>query len=114
MPSVPPQLLQGTLDALILRTLAWGPRHGYAVARWLEETTAGALVIEDASLYTSLHRLEARGWLDSEWGLSDKGKRAKFYRLTPAGRRALRTEVASWERYVTIVARVLAAAQQPA
>ena len=107
MPSVPPQLLQGTLDALILRTLAWGPRHGYAVARWLEETTAGALVIEDASLYTSLHRLEARGWLDSEWGLSDKGKRAKFYRLTPAGRTQLTVEMRQWAHYADAVSRVL-------
>jgi transcriptional regulator len=104
---IPAQLLQGTLDVLILRTLAWGPRHGYAIARWLEETTDGALAIEDASLYTSLHRLEARGWLAGEWGLSDKGKRAKFYHLTPAGRTQLGVEMRRWAHYADIVARVL-------
>jgi transcriptional regulator len=107
MPSVPPQLFQGTLDVLILRTLAWGPRHGYAVARWIEETTAGALAVEDASLYTSLHRLEERGWVESEWGLSDKGKRAKFYRLTAAGRRQLAVQMRQWADYAAAVSRVL-------
>ena len=107
MPTVSPQLFQGTLDVLILRTLAWGPRHGYAVARWIEETAGGALAVEDASLYTSLHRLEERGWVDSEWGLSDKGKRAKFYRLTRGGRGELTRQMQQWARYADAVARVL-------
>jgi PadR family transcriptional regulator, regulatory protein PadR len=107
MPSVPPQLFQGTLDVLILRTLAWGPRHGYAVARWIEETTAGALAVEDASLYTSLHRLEAHGWVESEWGLSDRGKRAKFYRLTSSGRAQLTLQMRQWSHYADAVSRVL-------
>src|SRR4051812_21517499 len=107
MPPIPPTLFQGTLDVLILRTLAWGPRHGYAVARWIEETTGGALAVEDASLYTALHRLEERESVDSEWGLSDKGKRAKFYRLTRAGRAELSRQMRQWSRYVDAVSSVL-------
>jgi transcriptional regulator len=107
MPPIPPQLFQGTLDVLILQTLTWGARHGYAIASWLEQTTDGDLHVEDAALYAALHKLEDRGWVDAEWGLSDKGKRAKFYRLTPAGRRQLRTRVGEWERYVASIAKVL-------
>ena len=107
-------LLQGTLDVLVLKTLVFGPRHGYAVARWIKDTSDGAIQVEDRALYVSLHRLEERGWVESEWGLSEKGKRAKFYRLTAAGRRALRTEAASWEQYVAAVTKVLSAAPEPA
>src|SRR5829696_8792979 len=107
MPAIPPQLFQGTLDVLILRTLAWGPRHGYAVARWIEETTVNALVVEDASLYTALHRLEARSLVESEWGLSDKGKRAKFYQITAAGRKALTVQMREWAAYAAAVSLVL-------
>ena len=108
------ELLRGTLDVLILKTLSWGPAHGYSVASWIEQVTDDALQIEEGSLYPALHRLEKRGWIEAEWGLSDNNRRAKFYRLTPAGRRALHREAASWQRYVAIVARVLSAAQQPA
>jgi DNA-binding PadR family transcriptional regulator len=73
MPPIPPQLFQGTLDVLILQTLTWGARHGYAIASWLEQTTDGDLRVEDAALYAALHKLEDRGWVDAEWGLSDKG-----------------------------------------
>lgn len=102
-------LLQGTLDVLVLRTLSWGPKHGYAVARFIREGSDGAFKVLDGALYTALHRMEARGWVESEWGASDRGKRAKFYRLTTAGRRALRSETQTWEDYVTAVSRVLAA-----
>ena len=100
-------LLQGTLDVLVLRALAGRPLHGYAVARFIHERSDGTFRVLDGALYTSLHRMEERGWVESEWGLSEKGKRAKFYRLTAAGRRALRNESASWEQYVAAVAKVL-------
>ena len=102
-------LLQGTLDVLVLRALSWGPMHGYAVARFIHQGSDGTFTVIDGALYTSLHRMEERGWLESEWGLSEKGKRAKFYRLTTAGRRALRTETTSWNDYVAAVGRVLVA-----
>ena len=105
-------LLQGTADLLILRALQGGPAHGYAVSRWVRERTDGVLAIEDAALYQALHRLEARGWIAAEWGLSEKGKRAKFYRLTTAGRRALKAEIASWAAYVHAMGKVLSAKPQ--
>jgi transcriptional regulator len=107
MSAVPPQLFQGTLDVLILKTLAWGPRHGYAIAEWIESTTDGDLRIEDAALYTALHKMEDRDWIAAEWGLSNKGKRAKFYRLTNTGRAQLRARVRAWERYVASIGKVL-------
>ena len=102
-------LLQGTLDFLVLRALAWGPMHGYAVAQFIRDGSDGSFRILDGALYTSLHRMEERGWLAAEWGTSEKGKNAKFYRLTPAGRRAMRAETESWERYVSAVAGVVRA-----
>jgi PadR family transcriptional regulator PadR len=102
-------LLQGTLDVLVLRALAGKPQHGYAVARFIRDSSDGTFRIIDGALYTALHRLEERGWVESEWGLSEKGKRAKFYRLTTVGRRALRNEAATWERYVDAVGKVLRA-----
>ena len=107
-------LLQGTLDVLVLRALSWGPMHGYAVARFIRSGSDGTFKVLDGALYTSLHRMEDRGWVESEWGMSEKGKRAKFYRLTTAGRRAVKTETATWNDYVAAVARVLAAAPEPA
>jgi len=107
-------LLQGTLDVLVLRALSWGPMHGYAVARFIHQGSDGTFTVIDGALYTSLHRMEERGWLESEWGLSEKGKRAKFYRLTTAGRRALRTETTGWNDYVAAVGRVLTATPQAA
>ena len=100
-------LLQGTLDVLVLRTLAWGPRHGYAVAKWIAETTDDDLQIEEGALYTALHRMEKRGWIESEWGLSDTGRRAKFYQLTAAGRQQLVAQTERWGRYVRAVSKVL-------
>src|SRR5437763_6027134 len=109
----PLDLLQGTLDVLVLRALSWGPMHGYAVARFIHQGSEGTFTVLDGALYTSLHRIEERGWVESEWGTSDKGKRAKFYRMTTAGRRAMRDETTSWNDYVAAVARVMSATLDP-
>ena len=102
-------LLLGTLDVLVLRALTLQPMHGYAIARFIRDGSADAIRVLDGALYTALHRLEARGWVESEWGNSSKGKRAKFYRLTVTGRRALKAEMAAWDRYVAAVAGVMRA-----
>src|SRR5262245_39528528 len=107
-------LLQGTLDLLVLKALTGGPMHGYSVLAWLRGATNGELRLEDAALYPALHRMEARGLIASEWGLSDNKRRAKYYRLTATGRRVLRSETASWSRYVALMAKVLNAAPQSA
>jgi transcriptional regulator len=107
MADIPNRLFQGTLDTLVLQALINGPRHGYAIAEWLEQTSDSALGIEDAALYTALHRMEEQGWIDAEWGLSEKKKRAKFYRLTAAGKRKLSARVSEWAAYVEAVDRVL-------
>lgn len=107
-------LLQGTFDVLVLRALSWGPMHGHAVARFIRQGSDGTFRVLDGALYTALHRMEERGWVEAEWGLSDRGKRAKFYRLTTAGTRALRAETQSWNDYVAAVARVMAARPEPA
>lgn len=107
MPPNELEILNGTLDVLVLRALSWHPMHGYAIARFIRQGSGESFRILDGALYTSLHRMEERGWVASDWGTSDKGKRAKFYKLTTAGRRALRTEQRSWEDYVAAVARVM-------
>ena len=107
-------MLQGTLDLLILKTLTWGPAHGYAIVRWIQELSGGQLIVSEGSLYPALHRLDERGWVESEWKISDAGRRARFYRLTPRGRAQLRAEHATWGRFVHAVARVLEAERQPA
>jgi len=99
--------LHGTLDALILKTLSSGPRHGYAIARWLEQATADAIQIEEGSLYPALYRMERRGWIEAEWGTSDVGRKAKIYKLTNAGRKQLRLETAEWSHFAGAVSRVL-------
>jgi transcriptional regulator len=96
-------LLKGTLDVLVLKALTWGPRHGYAVARWLDDATHGTLQIEEGALYHGLHRLERRGWVTSEWGLSETNRRAKYYTLTAAGRQQLVAQTATWTRYAEAV-----------
>lgn len=106
--------LQGTLDVLVLRALSWEPMHGYAIARFIRQGSGETFRILDGALYTSLHRMEEKGWVESEWGLSDKGKRAKFYVLTTAGRRALTNEASTWDRYVQAVAGVMNAKPEPA
>ncbi len=100
-------LLQGTLDVLVLKTLSWGPRHGYAVAQWIRQTTDGSLSIEEGALYTSLHRMEKRKWIESEWGLSENNRRAKFYQLTKAGRMQLAERAVRWTQYAAAVHKVL-------
>jgi transcriptional regulator len=107
-PKASVDLLQGTLDLLILKALSWGPAHGYAVARWLEQLTDNVLLVGEGSLYPSLHRLEGRGSIESEWRLSENNRRAKFYTLTRAGRRLLAREERSWEDTTAILARFLA------
>lgn len=102
-------LLRGTLDLLILQSLSSGTKHGYAVSEWLEATTDGTLLLEEGTLYPALHRLERKGWIEAEWGLSDNNRRAKYYRLTSSGRRRLHEETASWSRYAEAVAKALSA-----
>ncbi len=101
--------ISGTLDLLVLKTLTWGPRHGYAIARWLEDTTDDALHIEEGSLYPSLYRLERRGLIEASWGTSEIGKRIKIYSLTKAGRAELKTESAEWNQFSAAVAKVMGA-----
>jgi transcriptional regulator len=101
-------LIRGTVDLLILRALAGEERHGYAVSEWIRQITDGTLLVEEGTLYPALHRLEARGWIEAEWGLSENNRRAKYYRLTAEGRRQLRREEAEWRRYAGAVAKALA------
>jgi transcriptional regulator len=100
-------LLQGTLDVLVMKSVAIEARHGYGVAEWIRDTTDGALDIEDGALYTSLHRMEKRGWLESEWGVSENNRRAKYYGLTEAGGRELSRATGDWSRYAEAVFKVL-------
>ena len=99
--------LHGTLDVLILKTLSWGPRHGYAIARWLETGSAEALQIEDGSLYPALYRLERKGWIEAEWGVTETKRKAKFYRLSRAGREHLQQQTAQWVEFSAAVSRIL-------
>jgi transcriptional regulator len=101
------ELLQGTLDVLVLRALAMGRMHGYAISRWIHQRTDGVLVIEDAPLYKALHRLDAAGLVAAEWGLSENNRRARYYVLTAPGRKRLRAEESTWQRYAKAVSQVL-------
>jgi transcriptional regulator len=100
-------LLQGTVDVLILRTLSWADMHGYGIARWISDRSEGALSVEDAALYQALHRLERKGYVESTWRTSEKNHRAKYYTLTPTGRRQLKTELAELREYMGVLFRVL-------
>ncbi len=102
-------LLRGTLDLLILKALSWGPMHGLGVLRWIEQASGDRLQITEGALYPALHRMEQRGWLEAEWGVTEKNREAKFYRLSTAGRRALTAELSKWTRYTEAVGLVLAA-----
>ena len=106
-------LVRGTLDLLVLKTLTWGPLHGYAIATAIQRQTDDALLVEEGALYPALYRMEAKGWIEAEWGVSDNNRRAKYYRLTSEGRRHLRTQVTTWNAYAEAVAKVLQA-QRPA
>lgn len=103
----PLDLLQGTLDVLILRTLAGEPMHGYAVSEWIRSRTEGVLQVQDAALYQALRRLERQGWVEAEWGLSEHNRRARYYSLTREGRGQLRREMDTWHRYAAAVFQVL-------
>jgi transcriptional regulator len=103
----PAEIVRGTLDLLILRAVSWGPVHGYSVARWIAQATSDTLNIEEGTLYPALHRLHERGLIAAEWGLSENNRRARYYRLTPEGRRQLRNEESVWRRYAEAVFKVL-------
>lgn len=106
------QLLKGTLDVMVLRALTEGPRHGYAVAEWIRETTEDTLQVDDGALYTALHRLEKRGYVQAEWGLSENNRKAKYYRLSVRGRDRLEEQTDAWARYARAVSRVLGIAPE--
>lgn len=113
MESAELDLVRGTLDLLVLKALSWGPMHGLGVLRWIEQTTRDQLLIEEGALYPALHRMEEKGWLDAEWGYTERNRRAKFYRLSPRGRRQLASELTRWSRYTSVVELVLAARGAP-
>ena len=104
-------LFTGSLDLLVLKALSWGPMHGYAIGRWIRQSTSDALNIQEGALYPALHRLERKGFLEEEWGLTDTNREAKFYRLTAAGRKQLREELARWRTYSRVMTAALAAAR---
>ena len=103
-------LYLGTLDVLILKALSWGPQHGYGIGSWISKTTDDVLAVQEGADYPALHRLQRRGWLDDEWGVTETGREAKYYRLTPVGRRQLRSEVERWRAYARAVSAALDAA----
>ena len=107
-------LLKGTLDLLILKTLSWGPMHGYGIVSWLERQSQGTLDVEDNALYQALQRLEARELVDAEWAITENNRRARYYRLTAAGRRQLREQTATWLRYTSAVSAIVTLAARPA
>jgi PadR family transcriptional regulator len=107
-------LLQGSLDLLVLKTLSWQPMHGFGIARWIQRLTDDALQVEEGSLYPALYRLEQRGLVKSEWRLTENNRRAKYYRLTAAGRRHLAQEADTWQRFAAAVGKILQATEQPA
>jgi transcriptional regulator len=104
-------LFTGSLDLIILKALTWGPLHGYAIGRWMRDTTGDALDVQEGALYPALHRLERRGLLDEEWGVTETNREAKFYRLTPAGRKHLRAETTRWHGYSRMMTMALAASR---
>jgi len=100
-------LLRSSLDLLVLKALSWGPMHGYAISEWIEDATSSLLLLEEGTLYPALHRLERRGWITAKWGTSKNNRRAKYYRLTAAGRKQLIAETTKWDRLATAISRVL-------
>lgn len=111
MADVQLNLVRGTLDLMVLKALTSGPKHGYAVSQWIGDVTAGVLLVEEGSLYPALHRLERKGWIDAEWGVSSTGRRARFYRLSQAGTERLELEVDAWRRYAQAIERVVTATE---
>lgn len=110
----PLEILPGTLELLVMKALSGADSlHGFDILRWLQDATDEELIVEEGSLYPALHRMERRGWLTPEWGISDRGRRAKYYRLTAAGKRELNAQESSWLRYVAAVGKVIAAGAAP-
>ena len=105
---------RGAIELLILKTVSWGPMHGYAIAKWIQDTTDDALRVEEGSLYPAPHRLEDKGAIEAKWGVSENNRQAKFYSLTPLGRRVLKSEVESWTHFAAAIAKVIHATRQPA
>src|SRR3982751_3010942 len=106
-------LLQGTLDLIVLKALSWGAMHGFGLARWIQQTTEDVLQVEEGSLYPALYRMENRGWIKAQWALTENGRRAKYYKLTPAGRRQLVVESRSWSEAASAIAKIMAATREP-
>ncbi|HSE66195.1 MAG TPA: PadR family transcriptional regulator [Gemmatimonadales bacterium] len=107
-------LLQGTVELLVLKTLSWGPMHGYGIASWIETVTEDALRVEEGSLYPALYRMSGKGWITAEWGLSENNRRAKYYRLTSSGRQQLRKQVTGWQRFAGAVDKAITSTVAPA
>ena len=114
MPATSLPLLKGTLDLLVLKALTWGPMHGFGIASWLDQHSDGTLGVDDSAMYQALHRLEGRGYIDAEWGVTENNRRARYYKLTTGGRRHLRAETESWLRYTTSVTAILTLSTRPA
>lgn len=106
-------LLQGTVELLVLKTLSWGPMHGYGIASWIESVTSDVLQVEEGSLYPALYRMAAKGWITAEWGLSENNRRAKYYRLTAEGRRQLRKQLSGWQRFAAAVNTAITSTASP-
>ena len=106
-------LLQGTLELLVLKTLCWGPMHGYGIATWIEGATGDVLRVEEGSLYPALYRMAKKGWIEAEWGVSENNRRAKFYHLTAEGRRQFREQTSGWQRFAAAVNQAVATTQAP-
>ena len=107
------ELVRGTLDLLILKTLAWGAMHGYAIVHSIRQQSDAALLVEEGALYPALYRMEAKGWIEAEWGLSENNRKAKYYQLSAAGRKQLHKEVASWDEYTAAMGKILRASKAP-
>jgi PadR family transcriptional regulator PadR len=110
----PIELLQGTLDLIVLKTLSWGPMHGFGIARWIQHTTEDALQVEEGSLYPALYRMENRGWIKAQWALTENGRRAKYYKLTAVGKRQLAAESESWDQLTGAIGKIMTARREPA
>src|SRR5512133_2069431 len=113
MATEPVDLLQGTLDLIVLKALSWRPMHGFGLARWIQQTTDDVLQVEEGSLYPALYRMENRGWIKASWALTENGRRAKYYKLTATGRRQLTLETQSWDTVSAAMAKIMAAQQEP-
>src|ERR1051325_2560860 len=114
MARTPVDLLQGTLDLIVLKALSWGPMHGFGLARWIQLTTENALQAEEGSLYPALYRMENRGWIKAQWALTENGRRAKYYKLTATGKRQLHAESRSWDALSGAIAKIMTARREPA